>query len=57
MGDWDPADMLRQWSTEAAKGKEMTYAEAYRVVTLMDDKSWESRSDRWGEGARQSPPA
>jgi hypothetical protein len=48
--------MLRQWSTEAAKGKEMTYAEAYRVVTLMDDKSWESRSDRWGEGARQSPP-
>ncbi len=55
MGDWDPADELRSWAAEAAKGKEMKYAESYRVVTLMDDKAWESRSTRWGEGARQNP--
>jgi LmbE family N-acetylglucosaminyl deacetylase len=40
MGDWDPEPMLRQWATERAKGKEMAYAEAYRVVTLVDDDSW-----------------
>jgi LmbE family N-acetylglucosaminyl deacetylase len=41
MGDWDPADMVRKWASDAAKGKEMSYAETYRVVTLVDDKTWE----------------
>jgi LmbE family N-acetylglucosaminyl deacetylase len=41
MGDWDPADMVRQWAGNSAKGKEMLYAETYRVVTLVNDKDWE----------------
>lgn len=36
MRDWDPTDMIKQWSAEAAKGKEMMYAEGYRVVTFED---------------------
>ncbi len=41
MGDWDPADMVRQWASNAAKGKEMSYAETFRVVSLVNDKDWE----------------
>jgi LmbE family N-acetylglucosaminyl deacetylase len=41
MKDWDPAEMIRTWAAESAKGKEMAYAEAYRVVTLETDENWE----------------
>jgi LmbE family N-acetylglucosaminyl deacetylase len=41
MGDWDPGESIKSWAAERAKGKEMTYAESYRVVTLMDDEAWE----------------
>jgi LmbE family N-acetylglucosaminyl deacetylase len=41
MGDWDPADSIREWAANSAKGKEMAYAETYRVVTLVEDKVWE----------------
>ena len=41
MGDWDPADMVREWAGNSAKGKEMLYAESYRVVSLVNDKDWE----------------
>ncbi|HEY3344315.1 MAG TPA: PIG-L deacetylase family protein [Anaerolineaceae bacterium] len=40
MRDFDPEPMIRQWSAEAAKGKEMSYAEAFRVVTLVSDDDW-----------------
>jgi LmbE family N-acetylglucosaminyl deacetylase len=40
MKDWDPAPALKDWASGAAQGKEMTYAEGYRVVTLVDDESW-----------------
>ena len=40
MGEWDPEPMLRQWAAEAGKGKEMDYAESYRVVTLVSDEDW-----------------
>ena len=40
MKDWDPEPMVRQWSAEAAKGKEMAYAETFRVVTLVPDDDW-----------------
>ena len=43
MGEWDPSDLVRQWAAENAKGKEMQYAEAYRVVTLVDDATWEKK--------------
>ena len=38
---WDVDAMLRSWGAEAAKGKEMTYAEIFRVVTLENDETWE----------------
>lgn len=41
MGDWDPSQSIREWAAASAKGKEMAYAEAYRVVTLVDDETWE----------------
>jgi LmbE family N-acetylglucosaminyl deacetylase len=41
MGDWDPEPMIKEWSAEAAKGKEMAYAEAFRVVTLVSDEDFE----------------
>jgi LmbE family N-acetylglucosaminyl deacetylase len=41
MKDWDPENSIREWAAERGKGKEMAYAEAYRVVTLVDDESWE----------------
>jgi LmbE family N-acetylglucosaminyl deacetylase len=40
MRDWDPEPMLKQWAAERAKGKEMQYAEAFRVVTLESDEDW-----------------
>jgi LmbE family N-acetylglucosaminyl deacetylase len=40
MKDWDPEKSIREWASERGKGKEMAYAEAYRVVTLVDDESW-----------------
>jgi len=41
MGDWDPSQSIREWAAASAKGKEMAYAESYRVVTLVDDETWE----------------
>ncbi|HKZ70689.1 MAG TPA: PIG-L deacetylase family protein [Anaerolineales bacterium] len=41
MGDWDPAPRIREWAAERAKGKEMKYAEVFRVVTLESDEDWE----------------
>jgi LmbE family N-acetylglucosaminyl deacetylase len=40
MGDWDPEPMLKERAKELAKGKEMTYAEGYRVVTLVSDEDF-----------------
>lgn len=40
MKDWDPAPQTKEWAAATAKGKEMAYAEAYRVVTLVDDETW-----------------
>jgi LmbE family N-acetylglucosaminyl deacetylase len=40
MRDFDPEPMIREWSAAAAKGKEMTYAEAFRVVSLVSDDDW-----------------
>lgn len=42
--DWDPEPMLRQWSAEAAKGKEMAYAETFRVITLISDDDFAKMS-------------
>lgn len=36
----DPAPLLREWAAEIAKGKEMQYAESFRVITLVKDDDW-----------------
>jgi LmbE family N-acetylglucosaminyl deacetylase len=43
MRDWDPEPMVKQWAAERAAGKEMDYAESFRVITLEDDETWEKR--------------
>lgn len=40
MGDWDPSERVRNWAARTAKGHEMAYAEAYRVITLKSDEDW-----------------
>ena len=52
MKDWDPADMIRDWAATAAKGKEMEYAESFRVVTLVDDETWKTLSLSQQQDAR-----
>ena len=44
MREWDPEPMIREWASGAAAGKEMEYAEAYRVVTLVDDETWNKKN-------------
>jgi len=46
MKDWDPADLIKKWGSEAAKGKEMAYAEGFRVITLVSDEDWEKTRGR-----------
>jgi LmbE family N-acetylglucosaminyl deacetylase len=41
MKDWDPEPMIKEWAAEAAKGKEMRFAEGFRVVTLLSDEDFE----------------
>lgn len=40
MKDWDPEPSIRDWARQAARGKEMEYAESYKVITLVDDETW-----------------
>ena len=42
MGDWDPEPRIKQWAFERGKGKEMEYAESFRVITLVSDEDWGS---------------
>jgi LmbE family N-acetylglucosaminyl deacetylase len=46
LGEWDPEPRLKEWAAERAKGKEMSYAESFRVVTLVDDEEWEKTHGR-----------
>lgn len=41
MKDNDPEERIKEWAAERGKGKEMDYAEAFRVITLVDDETWE----------------
>lgn len=43
MKDWDPAPRIKEWAAMRAKGKEMPYAESFRVITLESDEDWEKR--------------
>jgi len=46
MKEWDPGPSVREWAASTAKGKEMLYAESFRVVSLVDDEAWEKRSKK-----------
>ncbi len=41
MKGWDPEPMVKSWAEERAKGKEMAFAEGFKVVTLENDEDWE----------------
>ncbi len=45
MNGWDPEELIRKWAAEPAKGKEMQYAEVFRVVTLVSDEDWQKRKE------------
>ena len=36
----DPEPHVREWAAKRAEGKVMTYAEAFRVITLVSDTDW-----------------
>ena len=38
LGDWDPAEMLRTWAAETGKEHGLSSAEAFKVMTLVEDK-------------------
>lgn len=42
--NFDPEPMIREWSAAAGKGKEMAYAESFRVITLESDEDWAKRT-------------
>ncbi|GAB4495505.1 MAG: PIG-L family deacetylase [Anaerolineales bacterium] len=37
LNDWDPETMLREWAAEEAKGHGMAFAEAYKVMVLVEE--------------------
>lgn len=39
--DWDPENRIKEWAALRGKGKEMPYAEGFRVITLVTDEDWE----------------
>lgn len=46
MKDWDPEPRIKEWAAERAKGKEMEFAEGFRVVTLVSDEDWNKTKGR-----------
>ncbi len=42
LGSWDAAQQIREWAAENGKGKEMAFAEVFKVVTLENDEWWQS---------------
>ena len=40
MRDWDPEERIKEWAAKRGEGKEMPYAEGFRVVTLVEEETW-----------------
>jgi LmbE family N-acetylglucosaminyl deacetylase len=55
MGEWNPEQQVREWAAEVAKGKEMQYAEGYRVITFNDALPKEEPPAAAAEGATAMP--
>ena len=43
MKDWDPEPRIKEWAASRGKGKEMAFAESFRVITLVSNEDWENR--------------
>lgn len=46
MKDWDPEPRIKEWAAIRGEGKEMAYAESFRVITLVDDEQWEKTNGK-----------
>jgi LmbE family N-acetylglucosaminyl deacetylase len=46
LGSWDAEQRIREWAAENGKGKEMAFAEVFKVVTLENDEWWEAHKGR-----------
>ena len=46
MRDWNPEESIKRWAEERGTGKEMCYAEGFRVVTLVKDDEWNKKNDK-----------
>ncbi|MFN7037010.1 MAG: PIG-L deacetylase family protein [Bellilinea sp.] len=57
MKDWDPSEMVNNWAAETAKGKEMAFAESFRLITLMSDEDWQKYLTSNESTAQTSPAA
>ncbi len=55
MGEWDPSKEIRAWAAERGKGKEMEYAESYRVITFEDALPKAEPETAVAEGATAVP--
>ncbi len=38
LGDWNPTSMIRDWATETGRERNMAFAEAFRVMVLVEDE-------------------
>jgi LmbE family N-acetylglucosaminyl deacetylase len=38
LGDWDPSEMMREWASDTGKEQGLPAAEAFKVMTLVEDK-------------------
>jgi LmbE family N-acetylglucosaminyl deacetylase len=43
MGDEDPEPMIKEWAADCAKGREMNFAESFRVISLVSDADWQNK--------------
>ena len=46
MKEWDPEERIKEWASIRGAGKEMAYAESFRVITLVPDDQWEKTKGR-----------
>jgi LmbE family N-acetylglucosaminyl deacetylase len=48
MGERDPEPLIKEWAADCAKGKEMNFAESFRVISIISDDDWQKNYLRNG---------
>jgi LmbE family N-acetylglucosaminyl deacetylase len=46
LGSWDAGERIREWAAENGKGKEMAFAEVFKVITLENDEWWDAHKGK-----------